>query len=665
MRARCAALLVLVPSIASAQVLGVTAEVERPMPRTGGDDPTASATEVDARARPTELDTLETALLEVPGAHPLASGAYGSPTVLALRGADADQLEVLIGDVPITTADGSAFDLSTVPLWVLERVEVYRSGAPTWLGAGGMGGVLRLVPRVGSDPSVGVTLGVGSFGLAHARAAASVGTPELQWTTAVGATSSEGDFAYVDDGRTALDPSDDVERRRDNGAVREGSGLGHLRVRVAGGTLTLLALGHERLGGVPGPASQPTRFARRSETSVLGAASFELTEGGRRPEAAAWRVALSTAVGHRRRRFTDRFGEVGLVPSVTDDRQWRSVLRIAASGRALPWLEIVGVGLHTHEALSPDDALARQPNAPSARDADTLALETRLHGRVGDVRLELRPSARLTVLGSRLHDVRAERVGESTEGVVVAPTFRVGAAIEPVRGLTVSGSVASATRAPSMIELFGDRGYLRGDTTLRPERAETFDLGVVLRGRHEQLWGHAELRGFVTLASDLVRYRRTSQYTAVPENVASATLFGAELGLSVHLTRHAALVGALTLLDTRTDYLGQARRLPLRPWATVYVRPELTALELGPLERLTVWADLTHVADSYVNPANDPGGLLPARTRVGLGATLSLWRGRLRVDLAVRDVLDERGTDLLGFPLPGRSLTVGLTVRSD
>lgn len=656
-------IVLLAPSMAAAQ-LGVTAEVERPMTRTAGDDPSASATEVDARRRPTELDTLASALLEVPGARPLESGAYGSPTTLALRGADADQLEVMIGDVPVTSADGGAFDLSTVPLWLLERVEVYRSGAPTWLGAGGMGGVLRLVPRGGGPPSMGATLGVGSFGLGHGRLAASVGDDALAWTSAVGVTSSEGDFPYLDDGRTALDPSDDVERRRGNGATREISGLGHLQARVAGGRLSVVALGHERLGGVPGPAASPTRHARRDELGLLGAVGFERTEGGRRPERAAWRLALSTAAGFRRRRFDDRFGEIGLGPSVTDDAQWRTLVRVAASGRALPWLELSGVGLWSHEALAPADARAREPNAPSARDAGTLAAEGRLFGRIGDVGLELRPSARLAVVASRLREIRAERAGEPSEGLVVAPTFRVGAAIEPLRGLTVAASVASATRAPSMIELFGDRGYLRGDTSLRPERAETIDVGVVLRGRHEQLSGQLELRGFVTFASDLIRYRRTSQYTAVPENVAGAVLSGAELGASVRLTRHASLVAALTLLETRTEYLGQTRRLPLRPWASAYVRPELSAIGLGALDRLSAWTDLSYVSETHVSAANDPGGLLAERVRVGLGVSAHLWEERLRVDLAVRDVLDARGTDLLGFPLPGRSLFVALTARS-
>ncbi|MFK7992058.1 MAG: TonB-dependent receptor, partial [Sandaracinaceae bacterium] len=154
-------------STAQAQELGVTAEAERPMARTGGDDPSASATEIDARDRPRAMDTLEDAVREAPGARTLSTGGYGSSTTLSLRGADASQTEVLFGDVPLTSADGAAFDLSTLPLWAIGSVEVYRGGAPTFLGVSPVGGVLRLRPREARRTEAEGTLGVGSFGLGH------------------------------------------------------------------------------------------------------------------------------------------------------------------------------------------------------------------------------------------------------------------------------------------------------------------------------------------------------------------------------------------------------------------------------------------------------------------------------------------------------------------
>lgn len=654
---RAVVLALLLPSTVFAQELGVTAEAERPIARSGGEDPSASATEIDARARPSALDTLENALRESPGVRPLASGGYGSATTLSLRGADPDQLEVLFGDIPITTADGSAFDLSSIPLFVLERVEVYRSGAPTWLGSGAMGGVLRLVPReAASSPRLELTAGVGSFGLGHARAGTALSNDSLSWVAAGGITTSEGTFRYLDDGRTALDPSDDTFRVRENGWLREAVGLGHFRLRIGEGTLSASILGLDRYGGIAGPAAQPARHALRNEANLLAGLGYELAQRD-------WRVAVTTSFGYRRRQLTDLFGEIGLGRRASDDHAWRSVLRVAASGDASEWLELTGVAIYTREELDPNDSLARQPNLGSARDGGAFAIEGRFHGRVDHVALELRPSARLSVVSSRLSELRPEDLGARSESLALAPTLRIAGVVAPIPELAIAASFATATRTPSMVELFGDRGYLRGDTALQPERAEMIDLGATLRGRHDVLRGTIEARGFLTFASDLIRYRRTSQYTAVPENVDSAILFGAELGTHASITRHFELAGALTLLETRTPYLGSDRRLPLRPWMTAYLRPTVRAVDVAAVDRLELWADLVYVAESFATPANDV--VIPARARFGAGISAFFWEERLRVDVFASDLADERGTDLLGFPLPGRSFGGSITLRSE
>ncbi len=664
---RALALCLLLASPASAQdgdELGVTASVPRPLASTGGEDPTASATELDATERPTALDTLADAVLEAPGARALRTGGFGSPTTLSLRGSEADQIEVLFGDVPIGTADGSPFDLSAIPLWALERVEIYRSGAPTWLARSGIGGVLRLVPREpGRGPTLGAAGGVGSYGLGHGRLLHAGSHEDASWIVAGGATTTQSDFPYTED-VTLLDGGGDaVERRRENAWRTEGAGLGHLALRLGDGVFSALVLGRGADGGVPGRAIAPTTAARRTEGEGIVGLSFRVCEGGRPDALALWRLGVSASVGLRRRALSDPHAEIGLVPVDADDLAVRTTARVAAAGRALDWLELTGVGLYAHDELAPSDALARTPNRGSARDAGDLALEARLFGAVDAVRMELRPSARLALVGSRLADLRADHLDAATESFAVAPTFRLAGAIEPVRGLTIAASAASATRVPNPVELFGDRGFLVGVASLAPERAETFDLGLALAGREGPVRGRAELRGFVTLASDLIRYRRNTLYQAVPENVASATLAGVELGATGELTRHVRLVTAWTLLGTWTDHGGRERRLPLRPWLTGYVRPEVRALGVGPLDVLAAFVDLEHVSESFWDPANTSA--LPERTRIGIGASVEVWGGRLRVDAVVRDVLDRRGFDLLGFPLPGRTLSVDLALRSD
>lgn len=627
--------------------LGVSAEVERPMAAGGGEDPTASATEIDTRNRARALDTLEEAIVEAPGAIPRLTGAYGSPATLSLRGADAEHTEVLIGELPLATADGAAFDLASMPLFLLDRIEVYRGGAPAWLGAGGIGGVLRLLPRTPERTRLRASAGAGSFGLWRGAVGAEVEGPGARWATALGLGFARGDFPYADDARTPGDPSDDVARLRRNAESMNANGIATLGLDVAGGSLDALLIGRVTSAGVPGPAALPTRDVRRREVDLLASAGWSLRQE-------RFRFAISAAGGVRSRRLRDRLGEIGLVPRDADDWLARGLLRVAASGFALEWLELTAVGLYTHEELMPSDALAAVPNASSSRDRGAVAAEARVFGRIGSVRLDLRGSARLELAGSRLNELRPERLGQASESFAVAPTFRLAGAIEPIAGLAIGAQLARATRLPSMTELFGDRGYLVGNASLRPEEATDLDASVVLRGRAGDLRGVVEARGFAIFASDLIRWARNAQYQVVAENVASATMVGLEGGVRGDWGEHISLRLAATWLSA-SDQSGRA--LPLRPSGTLYARPEFHIRNFG-CERLTLYADARVVGESYADAAGSV--VLGARAQVGVGASLEWPVGSIA--LSVRDVFDARGTDLLGFPLPGRSFAVELTL---
>ena len=585
--------IVLTPTTAAAQELGVTANAERPIASTGGEDPTASATTVDAQDRPRADEDLADALLEVPGARPLRTGAYGSPATLSLRGADADQTEVLLGELPLTTVDGSAFDLSSFPLWALDRIEVYRGGAPTWLGAQGIGGVLRLVPRRAGGDAFRATGGAGSFGLVHGRLAAGTAEGDVDWLTSAGVTRSDGDFPFTFDD-TLLDEHGAEERRRTNAELTQASAIAHVRGRAGQDRFDGVALGMFRAGGVPTPAAEPADRARREEAQAIAAAGWEHVDSD-------WRLAASFGLAYRARGLEDLDAEINPVPQDAHDEALRTVLRVAARGDALDWLELIGVGLWAHEELLPEDSLARVEAPGSTRDVGTLGAEARMFGHTDGVRYELRPSVRLGLVGSRLSDLRPEMLGERTERFDAVPTLRLGGAIEPWRGVTFAASASSATRTPTAVELFGDRAFLRGNTDLTPERAERFDASVALRGRVDDLRGRAELRGFGTLASDLIRYRR-SGVQVIAENVASAQMAGAELGLAGQLTPHFVVTGAATWLETWTEQRGQTRRLPYRPRLTAYLRVEGRAIAVGPVDRLVFFGDVVHVAEAFADP---------------------------------------------------------------
>ncbi|AKF05998.1 TonB-dependent receptor plug domain-containing protein [Sandaracinus amylolyticus] len=662
----CALVVVLCASAPARAQFGARAEIERPIAAGSELDPTSSATTIELEDRPRALETTDEVLLEVPGARRRRSAGYGGFTSLSLRGAEAEHTTVMIGDVPLSTADGSAVDLSTLPPWLFERVEVHRGGAPVWLGAGAIGGVLRLVPRRARGTRLEAVGGGGSFDLAQGRLGASVDGASFSWATTLGLTHSGGAYPITIDTRP-LEPGGIEPRTQTNAQLLEGAGLMHARLRAGDATLSFIGLGLARTGGIPPPVTRwtPTSAARRRHLRTLFAVASEWLEGGRPPEQAdlaAWRLQLVASIALDRRSLSDPYAQYGQVRRETDQTVTRSSLRAAGTLRLAEWIDTTLVVMGAHETFAPEDALARTALGSSRRDSGVAALEARVHGRIDrTMRWELRPSARIEVIDSALAEIRAGSEHLRTSRLDALPTARLGAALELVPGIALAGSFSTGVRAPSFVDLFGDGALISGNTSLRPEESTGGDLGVVARGRIAGLEGFAELRGFGLWMRDLIRYVRTDANQWTPQNVAEAWTAGIEASTNVRFERVVGLASALTWVESQDRSL--ARALPFRPRFTGYARLDATFDLPAPLASVSAWIDGEYVGETYDTPENDVP--IPEVARFGVGASLSMWEGALRADVIVRDVFDARGRDALLRPLPGRSFALQISVRTE
>ena len=634
--------------------LAVEAVADRPIPAGSTLDPTAAATTISTRGRARALESLDELLLEAPGAITRRTGGPGSFSGLALRGAGAEHTTVLLGTVPLASPDGSAFDLSTLPVWALDRVEVYRGGAPVWLGSGGIGGVLHLLPRSAAGSGLELGGGVGSFGLYEGRGSASVRAGETSLIASAGATHFSGRYPYRDDARTALDPTDDEDRLRLGAENTDATFALHLASQIERTHIEVAGIGLERIGGL---GALPTRRAdvpvgARSRSRYLLGLTLGWLDDARpwsRADEGLLRVELTGALSLERRVVRDPLSQFGLVPRDADDLLLRGYARGAVRARLIPEFALSFVATYAHESVALSDRLA--PTVPeSTRDVGTLAAEAQLDLRIGEVRLEARGSGRVELASAAIVD--------EARPLTVLPTLRLGVAIAPIPWLAIQASFATAGRLPTVVELFGDRAFLVGNPNLRPEQSLGGDLGMVFSGASELVRGEAELRGFVMHIDDLVVYRRSEASQVVPENRASALNVGLEARLSGTIASLVELMGALTILDARDATT--SRLLPLRPPVSSVVRGGVVLDPGAPLGPLRLFVDLEYVSATFADPANLIA--LPERARFGLGATLEVAE-HAQIALTVRDLLDARGLDLLGAPLPGRSVALSLTVH--
>ena len=102
-----------------------------------------------------QVTTVADALREVPGLDVIESGSRGSFTSVLIRGADADQVLVLIDGVRVNSTTLGFFDFSQLTPENIDRVEVLRGWGGTLYGSQAVGGVIQIFTRRGEGPPHG------------------------------------------------------------------------------------------------------------------------------------------------------------------------------------------------------------------------------------------------------------------------------------------------------------------------------------------------------------------------------------------------------------------------------------------------------------------------------------------------------------------------------
>lgn len=640
------AALSLVPITVGAQELefGASANVQRPRASVDERDATTAASELNLNAHALREADADVVLRDFEGLTPQRLGGAGSQSSLSIRGAAAAHTDLLIDGLPLSGPLTGGPDLSSVRLEAFDQVRLYRGGVPAWIGLNSIGGVINLLPHASDANLAEVQLGIGSWGERRATGRVSLHGGAWAYSAHVYLRSSEGDFSFRWD-PTPLVDGDTTTRKRQNADLLEGQVLQAAHYSAGKHQVKLVAFGYERTGGVPGPAVQPTNHVRRQLQVGHLAVGYAFDD-------VSTRVDAAVALGLRQHRFSDRFAEIGLLPRQSEDLQTALSAHVAVEHDVASWLSLVASARGTHFVLSPSDALRRNQIPGSHQSRLDVALEPWVKAKLGDTRVDLRPSFRLSYQHSKLADLELERGASASEQWI--PGFRLAAGIEPTPGIYLSASASHLLRTPTVSELFGDRAFLRGNTSLRAERATQFDVGIRSEASGRDWRGSVALRGYASLVDDLIRYTVTSQYQAVPGNLERAEIFGAELGAQ-------GSVGDWSRITLATGVLHAIRpeggSLPLRPPFHFYVRIEGPVLRIGEV-RARSYADVYHLAGNFTDDANLVE--LPSRTQLGAGVRAEIAE-HLGLVLRVDNILDQKRQDVVGFPLPGRGLSLLLS----
>jgi iron complex outermembrane receptor protein len=613
---------------------------------------------VDDRTAPSA--TLAEVLATAAGAQVRSLGGLGGFASVSVRGLGPGHTPVSIDGVPLSRVAGVITDLSRFDLHSFSAVELYRGAVPIDLPAGGLGGALNLVTEVGPGDQTDLSIGAGSFGARHLRARHLGGGGDLGYALSAGYAGAEGDYEFFNDNGTNLNPDDDAtDRRENNGFDRldltvRAREAGHRRVARGGARLAL------KRQGLPGLGTRQTTSAELDTASGVLDASVDRRWGDRGTARASGFAMFD------RFHLRDPDGEVGLGADDTVGESLSVGAGLVAGSQVSRHLELVTGSVDARvDGFGERNRQTGAEGARGIRGGATLGAQARI---AAGSRVALVPSVRLEILDTRPRGGDAAGIDHRTD---VDASPRLAALIRPTVDLSLKASAGYAVRQPTLVELFGDRGYAAGNPMLLAERGPAGDAGVVWLpvdppGPLDRLF--VEVAGFWARPDDAIVYFPTAGQVARPFNVGGARIAGLESSAQI-VWRRLAATASYTFTDARDRDTGNP--LPNRARHQLYGRLD------GSWWRLSAWTDASHASGNTLDrAATQP---LPARTFIGAGvaARLNRWLSlsvegknladetveRVELDPAPRPDLTSAPravSDFFGYPLPGRAFYASL-----
>ncbi len=603
------------------------------------------------------------------GALTSSLGGLGAYQSLSVRGATPGHTAVLIDGVPLAKLAAVTANLGRYPLDAFGEVRFYRGAVPIELGGAGVGGAVNLVTRLGRGPHgerIDASLGVGSYGARHLRAHwgdEHGAQGSVLSSTTFGYQGATGDYSYFDDNGTLLNPRDDGYRVRVNNGFDQVDAATRFatRSRPIGAGLRIAW----KREGLPGSTAAPAPTAKlRTFDGILDA--------GGETHVGDWTGHQLGFALLELQRLTDRTGELGL----GDARRSYTTFSLGVSStwhrqlgahRISAGAELRADDFSDHDDRTDTDAVS----GTRAGGAITAAIDLVLAPQ-----LVVTPALRLEALSSAPTPVSVGPMAgvavPSRTDVVPSPRFTALFSVTP--DVAIKGSAGLYARLPTLLEVFGNRGFIIGNPELRSERGPSSDLGFVWAPVRAQANGVVDrilVQGdvFANRAHDTIALVTYAGYVTKAANIGDTQAYGAELIASARIARVLSVTASYTRLVTEqmsNDISVDGKPVPRRPGHVLYAR--------GDVEReianraASVWIDAAYQATSFLDPASL--GRSPARLLVGTGARVEVIP-HLGVALAVANLADRRIaylpldpgaapsptplTDVSGFPLPGRS----------
>ena len=570
------------------------------------------------------FETVEDVLRSVPGVEIRRSGSLGKISNISIRGANANQVQVLVDGVRVKSPTTGQADLSDISPDLIDRIEVIRGPQSTLYGADAIGGVVNIITKKGKGPfSATVEGGAGNYDTYTGRG----------WFT--------GTYSI-------LDYSGSVSHLESNGQFRNDSSdknAVNFRLGVSLPWDSSIAFS---LRWVQNETGLPVKFI---STSPPPLPNVPIIDVNNRQTSETWVVALN---GHtkpfewwevdlRGGRYQNKTTFVDL-PDPAEQCPF-SPCEFPGRFNVERWeAELIN---HFHIGKWSTSSIGLEYRTEDGEAQGSTPFDASSHTKSAFFQQTFRFWDRLFMsAGFRVEDNSVWGTHWTERGSL--------AYVIPEWGTRIHGGAGSGFRAPTFNDLFFP-GF--SDPTLQPETSFSWDVGV-----DQKLWKDRIRLGLTYFHNDFKNLIGFTFITTPPfvkgVNIGKARSEGIEFVSAVDVLDN--LTASLNYTYTDTENLQTHRPLPREPRDRLNLR-----LTWRPIPRLEVFGEGQWVSKQFEPIAGGAYVWNSGYTVVNAGGTYRLFQRFAfvqSVDLwtRIQNLTNEDYSEVRGFPALGINALVGL-----
>ena len=577
--------------------------------------------------------TVVDVLKATPGLQVRQVGGVGSYSSVSIRGSASSQVNVYLDGILVNSAYGGSVDLSRFLLGAVDKIEVYRGRSPLQLGLSGIGGAINIVTKISSGATArDASLGYGSFNTKRLAISGSGQLHQGLYTGSLELLSSDNDFEITNRNGTPSNPNDDKTEHRNNNALQHAQLFASYSEVLDDHLDFLTSITHlEKSNQLPDVFNQPSTNTKleESETKLRGVFNHQ-GDGA----VSTIDISLSRAVTEYRDTQsrvglgTDRYEYLVYKPAITFDYQTGfddHLVNLRADT--------------SYEHFTSDDLINSVSNTYT-RSTLNIGAQDELY---------INPNS----LGVAYYFVSAffdEDQKNKLRTNDLAQSVGIGVKHSLGSGWSVSSNVSSDVRVPTLAELFGDRGFYKGNTDLKSETALNLDASVsfVLNSFS------ASTTAFTRDLKDAIVIVYDSQGVGQAENRSKADIKGLEVDLKFEW-------GDLSINTSFTEQRSEDRSNNVTyrgsPLPNTFESKYVGQLQYQ-LGKVRHTVGLSHESGAYYGPSR----IAPVKDLNLLNYGLVWVHQSHQITASVNNVGDKETAYFNGFPGPGREVFINYDV---